>query len=348
MKVKLTYLLRGLEINREDYLPAVINTNDNAQFIMWRRKVEHQGQTVHQLCFDYIVELTPPVRAEDTLLAFLENKLLLDNPIQEGLPHETLAGETVVDIRGNITPNWVIPFHLLPKGARPWFNDITLDLASQLKEFIKRLRWRQNTSGSHGSFISDGMFWSLDGETWIRFPTKTSTSFVIFQPVNLSGGARESLTALTKSGFVEPVSHDLMREARELTSLAPRSALLIAFAALETCIKTQIVRLMPDAQSLIKKMPSPSLDVLLQEIIPDLLKRKGVEVKYIPLSNFEKNYLKKWIAQRNHVTHGINKNVDPEKLRAFILFATDILYVFDYCDGHEWALKHLKSDVWTK
>ena len=348
MKIKLTYSLQGMHVGRETDLPAHFDGVDGAEYLLWMREVDHQGTAVRQLCCDIVRDVEPPARAMDTLLALRENRLLLDDPIQEGLPQISLSDGTIVDTQGNIKPRWIVNFDLLPRGAKPWFSQIATELSQQLTSFIKQLRWVQNTAGGHRPWASVGIFWSLNGEEWSRFPSDICVTISQPRPIEASRAACVKMQEIVKSRSHEPIPHDLIREAGELVRTTPRSALLVAFAALEAGIKLQLSRMVPDASALIDKMPSPPLITILQEVLPETIKAKGMMADHFPLKKCAVDYLRKWVAQRNQVTHGTKHTVDADKVEEFILFAKDILYLLDHLSGHDWALDHLESEVWTR
>lgn len=347
MKIKISYSLREMHVSRETDLPAHFNGVDGAKFLLWMREVEHQGQPVRLLCCDIVCDVEPPARARDTLLALKENRLLLDDPIQEGLPQTSLSKGTIVDLQGNIKPRWIVDFDLLPKGAKPWFRQIKDELSDQLFNFVKQLRWVQNTAGGHWPFASVGAFWSLDGEEWNRFPSKSSLRIHQHRPIEASDAARVRMAAIVTNRAHEPISHDLIREAGELVHRAPRSALLVAFAALETGTKLQLTRMIPDASALIDRLPSPPLITILQEVLPKTIEAKGLSSGHFPLKKDANDYLRKWVTQRNQVTHGLKHSVNADSVDEFIRFAKDILYLLDYLDGQDWALDHRESGVWA-
>jgi hypothetical protein len=259
MKIKLTYSLHEMHVTRDTDLPAHFDGVDGAIFVLWMREVGHQGRQVRQLCCDIVCDVEPPPRAKDTLLALRKNRLLLDDPIQEGLPQTSLSEGIIVDLQGNIKPRWIVAFDLLPNGAKPWFGQIRAKMSEQLFTFIKMLRWVQNTTGGHRPFASVGTYWSMDGEEWNHFPSSIYVKIRQPRPIEASDTARVKMAAIVGNCAHEPISHDLMREARELVERTPRSALLVAFAALETGIKGQLKRMIPDASNLIDEMPSPPL-----------------------------------------------------------------------------------------
>lgn len=347
MKIKLTYLLRGMHVSRATDLPAHYDGVEGTEFILWMREVKHQSQSECQLCCDLVRDVEPPDRAKHTLLALRENRLLLDDPIQEGLPQIALPDETIVDLKGNIKPGWTVDLDLLPRGAKPWFQQVRAEMSEQLANFVKLLRWVQNTAGDHSPFSSLGAYWSLDGENWTHFPSAINLKLRQPRPIDASEAARVRIAAIMNDHVHEPISHDLMREAGELVARTPRSALLVAFAALETGIKEQLKLMMPDASGLIDEMPSPPLLKIVQEILPSTIKAKGLSSDHFPLKKHAKDYLQKWVTQRNQVTHGTKHSVDAAKVEEFIQFAKDVLYLLDHVEGHDWALDHLESVIWT-
>ncbi|MCD1624649.1 hypothetical protein K7H22_01410 [Seohaeicola saemankumensis] len=347
MKLKITFSLRDMYVSRESDLPAHFDGPNGVEFRLWMRELEHQGNLSRQLCCDILADVTPPPRALETLLALRDNRLLLDDPIQEGLPQTAISVGTIVDLHGNIRPNWIVNFELLPSGAKPWFTSTYAEYSKKLQIFIKQLRWYQNSTSSHQPFASVGAVWSIDHESWHYFPTRTGFSVIPSRPMNVSTSARLGVGQVLRSGYQEPISHDLLREAGDLAQSAPRSALLVAFAALETAVKLQLNLMLPHASALVDKMPSPSLSTLFQEVLPRIIESQGSSFEYFPLETSAHNYLKKWVAQRNQVTHGVKYSVDVEGVKEFVKFAKDILYLLDYLNGHEWAVSHLECDHWN-
>lgn len=223
MKIKLTYWLRGMYVSRETDLPAHFDGVEGTEFILWMREVEHQGQSVRQLCCDLVRDIELPERARDTLLAPRENRLLLDDPIQEGLPKTALSEGTIVDLQGNIKPGWTVNFDLLPKSAKTWFRQVRAEMSEQLANFVRMMRWVQNATGDHRPFASVGTYWSLDGEDWSHFPFDINAKIWQPRPIQASDAARVRIAAIVNDRVHEPISHDLIREARELVARTPSS-----------------------------------------------------------------------------------------------------------------------------
>lgn len=346
MYFKLTYLLNGMHSRREADLPVTVQTSADNIFTFWTREVNHEGKIIRNFCCDLVLIRNPPKRVSDTLSALLENRLLLDSPIQVGLPSLDFDG-ALVDIDGNIRPNWSFPFDLLPSGAKPWLLEITKEMSETLGRFVKAFRWTQRSSGSHQPFSHVGNFWSQDSLSWHNMPSQMASTFEILQGVDLSHPATALVADLQRQYTREPFAHELIREANGICNSAPRSALLISFSALETGIKTYLKSLLPGVEDFMEKVQSPSVQVMLNQVIPDVLRKKKIHSQFFPLSRPATEYLMKWLTQRNQVAHGTKQNVNSEELRDFIRFATDIIYLIDVGEGHDWATNNLKSPYWV-
>lgn len=344
MFFKLTYLLDGMHASHQDDLPFEYQISADQKISFWQRKIQHDGKMTSTLCVDLIRAVDPPARAKETLFALLSNRLILDNPIQDGLPYNTLA-ETVVDLDGNILPNWIIPFRILPSGARPWLYELSKDMSEYLVDLIKCLRWRQNASGSHSPFRMVDFIFSNNGSFWSSLPRDTGGRVVLQRGLNMQSTSLSEVSKLMTQGVGEPFAHELLREAQTLSTRAPRSALLIACVALETAAKSFIVELVPDAKEVIEKLPSPPVLTLLQEILPPLIKRKKNSVGHFPLRKDTSNYLRKWVQKRNLLAHSHKLMLDSEDLDEFILFVSDVLYSLDSCRGCEWAAGHIETSL---
>lgn len=316
-------------------------------FSLWMRETEINGKKDQQLCCDTVWDVIPPPRALQTLLALQDNRLLLDTPIQEGLPYVSSTGDTIIDIHGNVTPNWHFDFRYLPKGSAQWIRDTHSFLSKRSSNFIKQLRWFQNVAGSYRPIAHIGAYFSSDDSNWTIFPSEFSLRLEQPKAIDTSETARTRFSSFLSHNIEEPVGHDLMREAAELADKAPRSALLVAFAALEAGLKSQLTKLVPEASALIEKIPSPPLTTILQEVLPSIIKAKGISSDYFPMNDIAFKYLRKWNTQRNQVTHGSKHSVNIDDVKDFILFARDLLYLLDLLDGHGWATDHLKSDKWS-
>lgn len=338
MWFKLTYSLAGMHGREETDLPAEVAVGRDARIRLWTREVQHQGNTIKQFCCDAVIEREPPPPAFEALDGLKNRRLLLDDPPQVDLPYTSLFG-TIVGLDGRIAPKWIIPLEIMPQQYQIFQRSVDSGLRDLAQKFITTLRWYQAASGRHNPFAHVSSEWSEDGATWYTLPSTISSRAEVLQGVD----TRFAVLAEILSEGDEPFAHELIREARDLTRSAPRSALLIAMSAIETGLKHYVAYLVPNADSLLEKMPSPSPLTLLQEVIPAIHRSKEIHSQQIPLDSEARDYFRKWLAQRNQIAHGNKKTVDGNDILEFITFATDILYVLDYHRGHTWALARLTS-----
>lgn len=342
MQFKLTYSIKGMRVRREDELPATCPIDTSNVIKFWNREVQHDNKTVHDLCVDLTAYRQPPRRVSETLNGLKENRLLLDEASRKELPY-CPGGDVIIDENGNIRPKWSIPFALLPTGSKPWLRELKKEASELLSQYIRSLRWRQAASGAHRPLAMVGFYWSDDGEAWSHIPTEYQVYFSQSQNIDIGPDALATAADLLAANETEPFAHELIREASHLVSDAPRSALLIAFSALETGLKSHIASLLDGSDTLLAKLPSPPVATLLSEVIPELHSRAGIKTGHLPLAKPAREYLTKWVTQRNQVAYGLKQAVDGEDLRELIRFVSDILYILDACRGKEWALAHLRS-----
>ncbi len=175
-------------------------------------------------------------------------------------------------------------------------------------------------------------------------PSDTRTAVWVPKGFDISASGLTQLVEIFGSGKKEPFAHELIREARSLFLSAPRSALLIAVASLETGLKTYVNDLIPNSNILLNKMQSPPILTMVQDVIPELHKIFQRDCKNFPFNRENKEYLQKWVAQRNDVAHGKNVSPSSEKLNGFMMFASDFLYLLDYHMGFPWAQEFLVTD----
>jgi len=253
-------------------------------------------------------------------------------------------GEVIIDESGAVLKNWAIKLEWMPESFRQFYDKIYQDLNAMARQAINAFRWRQNVSGNHQPFSFVSFQWSSDASDWAPMPSDTRTSVWVLKGFDISASGLTQLVEIFGSGKIEPFAHELIREARSLLLSAPRSALLIAIASLETGLKAYLNDLIPNSDVLLNRMQSPPILTLIQEVIPELCKIRQRPSEYFPFNKENKDYLKKWVRQRNDVAHGKNVRLDSEKLDGFIMFSADFLYLLDYHMGCAWAREFLVTD----
>lgn len=345
MYFKLTHYVKDAFTTRPEDLPVIARDldDDNAKlkFAVWYGTLPHQPK--RRLHCEYTVFKKTPTRVSETLLALCEDRLILDSPIQEGIPWISPMGE-YIDIEGNVKPGVVVPVSMLPRCAKPWIQDLKRELSQSLEELVKCVRWTQDSSGGHQPTGFVSFCWSKDGDDWHAVPHDMGVKVSRLKNIRLSPSDLSLALDLHGRKEFEPLGHELVREANQLVRGSPRSALLIAFTALEAGLKSTYIHFVPDAKRLVEEMPSPSVMKLMDDILPQIFKTKAVPQNFFPVTKEEKSTVQKWVSMRNRTAHGASQKIKISELEEFVKFVSVILYRLDYCMGHTWVASLIDRD----
>lgn len=226
-----------------------------------------------------------------------------------------------------------------PSHLKNFSDEIEGELASYGERMLCLFRWRSGSSSPHNPirYLSK-LKWSQDGEHW------NSLSYSIF--LNLIFGFPEpqekapfgeAVANLMEQGVDEPLGHELFREAWDLQASNPRSALIIGIAAAEIGFKQCVGALVPNAKWLVENVPSPPLEKMLREYLPQLLTRKTLNGRVLPPPERWLKILKKGITIRNNIVHGNTTTLTRENLSDILKTIRELLYLLDIYCGNEWA-----------
>lgn len=235
-----------------------------------------------------------------------------------------------------------------PQLYRTFVDPISGALYQSVLLFAKTARWRYNIAGDHIPLTSPSFQWSKDGETWqplmidIRIAMTTGWTWKF----NFTATSIREIETVMRRGEQEPVYHELLREARSQRRGNERSGLVLAVAAVEWGIKHLIAKLVPDAEWLVFDVPAPPVVRMLTEYLPKLPVKQRFgngEVKSPPDDLLQR--LRTAIRKRDEVVHGKREEVDAQEVLDAIDTARDLLYMFDYYQGIEWAADHLSFET---
>jgi hypothetical protein len=208
-----------------------------------------------------------------------ENRLPVGSKIPEHSPHVTPDG--------TIRDGWVVPRSWLPQAFQSFTDQVDNELTDYARRSVLVLRWRIGASGPHNPFGGLPKAWSFDGDTWHSLPSD------YFAFVSWMGSRRdiseiviEQVRNLILAGKTEPIGHELFREAYEQARSNPRSALVIGIAAVETGFKDCVSTLVPDADWLVQNLPSPPLNRMLLEYLPQLPVKAKSMTTFRPISRY--------------------------------------------------------------
>ena len=126
--------------------------------------------------------------------------------------------------------------------------------------------------------------------------------------------------------------------------VATRSALVMAVAAAEIGYKRAVAVLTPEAEWLVMQMPSPSLERLLREHLPQLPVLEKLSAAVACPENILKQ-LKVAVTLRNTLVHSGSGSISRERVERIIDAVDDLLLLLDFYCGHQWSLRFLTQET---
>jgi hypothetical protein len=234
-------------------------------------------------------------------------------------------------------------FLSLPPECQAFIDLLTERLDEQARRCLALLRWRFAIEGPQYAWeFRRQAEWSSDGENWNEFPHRYSTLMRRLDTFDTSNAVRQEIEALLANATDEPIAHVLWREAWWQRFEAHVSAYVIGMAAAEIGFKRLVAELVPDAGWLVSEVPSPPLDRMLKTYLPILPVRQAFNGRILIPAHIQKAIVA-GMKRRNDLVH---KDADPpsfEEVEGLLVPVCDLLWLFDYYAGREWAIEHLSD-----
>lgn len=254
----------------------------------------------------------------------------------------------LIDASGELAKGFSPPLELYPSALQSVCDEVAGQLRSELERFFKLIRWQQEIDGPHDVFEwKPILYWKTSPEGSYHVVGRRQQEWIGRSPAGIEWSEVDRLEfqqLWSNADAVEPLGHELLREARGLS--APRSALLLAASALEAGVKMHIARLAPETEWLMMEAPAPPINKMLRDYLPKLHASKGIGLaewsKLRPLFK-EAEELAKY---RNKLTHtGAMPEEAISKMRGFLIAVSDILYILDIIEGNDWARENIQSST---
>jgi len=233
---------------------------------------------------------------------------------------------------------------LYPDHVRTFVRSAQSELQNVALRIIGLVRWRMDARGGHNPIRQErGLWFSLDGTVF--FPV-----LVPFAPFHgwsetharIEPAIHAQIVQYAQGDDTQPVGHVLLREAFTTRAENPRSALIVAVAALEVGVKEYIAARAPAAEWLVFNAPSPPVVTLLTDYLPRLPAASGACRS--PPDTIIKT-LKKAVLLRNSVAHKGEANISQASLVEIMTTIRDVLRVLDYYRGYEWSRAYVTEKV---
>lgn len=260
-------------------------------------------------------------------------------------------GEMAVDQNGQIQDGVAFWFDWMPTDIQALVDNALDCIWNELDRIFRILRWEQKSSFRiPDRSVAAVPYWRVSTDA-LFYPVPQRSESKRAHPDRETGwfGWAETeqasfLRLWANQAVDEPLGHELQNEAELLVERAPRSALLMATAAVEVGVKDHIGRVAPPTEWLLREVPSPPVAKLLKKYIP-LLHSGNPNIviwnKLKGLFNIVENDI---VPARNKLSH-TGARIKADDVRAYVKLTRDILYLLDYLEGHEWALDNLSWDT---
>jgi hypothetical protein len=230
-----------------------------------------------------------------------------------------------------------------PSHLKNFSDELEGELANYGKRLLCLFRWRSGSSSPHNPirYVSK-LKWSQDDEHWNSLSYSISLFPIFgFPEPQEKAPLGEAVANLMEQGVDEPLGHELFREAWDLQASNPRSALIIGIAAAEIGFKQCVGILVPDAKWLVDNVPSPPLEKMLHEYLPQLPTRRRLNGRVVPPPGRWLGLIKTGVKIRNDIVHGEKYSLTLKTLREVLGVIRELLYLLDIYCGHEWAWDRL-------
>ena len=274
--------------------------------------------------------------------ALIEGRYLSTHGAIKKLPY-ILDGKEMIDSSGKVSKGYSPTWDMLPVDLNQLGKDVDRYLRERTIRFVQLLRWQQNALGPteilRESSQSPVIYWKTGHEHYHLAPLPRQGVITIIG--GASGGLRwgqepndDFVKLWADETAQEPLGYQLLREAKHIQHQNHRSALLIAYSALEVGLKQHISACVPDATWLAMHAPTPSIHDILKDYLPQLHNEKPSFKNWGAIKNELKTVIE-FTKDRNRLAH----RGEPLKgsLQDYLALTENLLYAFDVFEGREWA-----------
>jgi hypothetical protein len=286
--------------------------------------------------FEATIRSNVPRNARSTLTALWTGNIpenLIGEPISPQRRHEHDSG----GLRMQFTRDQ------LTASAADFFNATNKLLVSVVERAAGIHAWRCGLWAPPSVLrVGPSMEWSADGRTWQLAPPDTAV-YIGRLPVLTIHCRNDIGRLLDNDQDREPIGHELVREAWGLRWDAPRSALVIAVAGLETGVKATLARLDSSWGDIFEREDTPPVETILTTHLPRLV-RPSEGSKVLMPSKETVDEIRKVVVIRNELVHRGQGDVELFRLERFLTSIRDVLWLCDVACGNAWALEFVSEE----
>ena len=247
------------------------------------------------------------------------------------------------------------PLNYMPNSMKDFVTSVYRELSAAVTQAVSLVSWRFAIEAPHRPVNSPFLSWSEDGQNWHSLPSLATSAISNSKPRPASE-MQQTVQVYLDQETEAPLAHSIFREAWHQRYSNPRSAIVTGIAAAEVGCKQCITELAPETQWLIQNMPSPSLESLVWGQLRLLQPAFRVQIpKVLPPVDIRQQpnephgqlhkALSIGVLLRNRLVHTDSATPDDKRVEDVLLAVSDLLWIFDYYLGNDWALSHVRPEI---
>ncbi|WP_077338704.1 hypothetical protein [Pseudocolwellia agarivorans] len=283
----------------------------------------------------YITELNVPEALISLMEAYCDGKQLK--------PNYKARAISIADLSINDGPEQ--PLSMYPKKLEIFLLDQIDKNSSRLKSFVSTLRWRFNIDTNINPCSRINSYCSKNKNTAWRLIKNLEVRKCYLKdiaiPINLAFSEDTLELSVAEDG--EPTGHELLREAKEISSVSVRASLIMGIASVEVRLKDLISSRSPSSEWLIKSIPSPPIPKIISNYLPELFDEYKDEILAFKKTN-HCILICKQIEKRNITSH-TGELPQSIVIHELLYSVEQFLWFCDFLSGFEWAREYFDEEV---
>jgi hypothetical protein len=341
MLFRLTYAVRGYQLGYEDSIRVEVG-GPHAFVVVLRHEPGEQpipGEVILEVTGDFGLTRRPAEALRDLTQGLLP---------ADSTPEKEFAPE--IKDRRLPESGRGLRFSELPNPLRDFIRNVTHELASTATEIFELIRWRRAMPGPVEALWVrriEGIEWCDEAGNWHRLPPDIQWSVGDARILPRSTNEEiADLQAMAACGIREPLAHALLRQALRASGQREyASALVMAVTALEIGVKHLVGTLIPRAEWLALRAPSPPVVDMLRDYLPTIPAHESIG-GYVasPPAEILKT-LKDAVFARNVTVHRGPEELKQDFIARVLDAVVNVLWMCDYFTGQKWAYQNLSEQM---
>ena len=119
----------------------------------------------------------------------------------------------------------------------------------------------------------------------------------------------------------------------------------MGMAAVEASFKQHIASVAPVTKWMVENISLPSVIKMIKMYLPLLPSKNTINGQVVPPPSDIMKELNRGMKKRNKIVHIGEVKMSSKELKEILLAIKDLIWILDYYQGYEWALKYVRSET---